>query len=63
MTEERLYRITTPRFCGGVVAINFVVKEAAPCYGWAVGKHINYINWYCEKQDWQVENLEEKDKE
>lgn len=57
MIEERLYRITTPRFCGGVVVLESKVVRAAPCYGWAVGKHINYVVWYCQKREWEIEEV------
>lgn len=35
---EKLYQITAPHYCAGVVVEGGVCREAAPILHWAVGK-------------------------
>jgi hypothetical protein len=31
-----------------------VVKDAAPIIKWMIGKHIRFIENYCEKKQWKI---------
>ena len=44
---SKLYLVTTKRFCAGLSVKNgYITKEGtAPCFQWAVKKHMTFINF------------------
>lgn len=41
--ERKLYQIDAGYGCGGAVAIDDIIIEAAPIFKWMVGKSIHFI--------------------
>lgn len=54
----RLYQVTAPHFCAGIVVDDHVCLEAALILDWAVGKKRSYLRRYFHKKQWQVCHVE-----
>lgn len=59
MHAVRLYRITAPHFCAGLlVSESGKVAQSAPILKWARGKPWVSVKGYCEQRRWRVEFIE-----
>lgn len=56
---ERLYQVTAPHFCAGIVLSNSgFVTEAAPILKWTIGKSENYLADYFKRKGWKVAKVD-----
>jgi hypothetical protein len=53
-----LLRIEAPHFVAGIVAENYVVRQAAPILRYMVGWRTLRVWDYCRKKNWSVTCLE-----
>lgn len=57
---ERLYQVTAPHFCAGVIVIGHHIYETAPILKWAKGWPITALVVYCQRKHWHIERVEVK---
>lgn len=58
--KECLYWIESDNFCAGIIVSREKVVRAAPILYWMMGKHIRYIETYCQKKKWIFKKVEIK---
>ncbi len=55
---ERLYRVTAPHFCAGlVVGADSRVTEAAPVLQWAIGQRWVEVLAMTDRKGWRMEHV------
>lgn len=52
---EKLYQVTSPHFCAGVISRAGLISEAAPILYWMVGRTESFLVIYCQRKHWRVE--------
>lgn len=60
-----LYQITAPHFTAGIEVddVSEVVVYSAPILGWMRGDDLRYVQRYCEKKNWSIKKIENKEQD
>lgn len=53
----KLYQISAPHFCAGIVVQSGRIVEAAPILRWAMGRRFAGFEWYCGQKGWKVTHV------
>lgn len=57
MVDSKLYQITAPYMCAGLVVMGMRVVETAPILGWMRGKYFVEVEKWCERKGFALKEV------
>jgi len=55
--DDRLWQITAPHFCAGIIESGGRVTTAAPIIGYMISKPMAWVHRYCTGKRWMLEKV------